>query len=351
MTLRVCLVAAPLTARSGVYRSTYELVQRANLIGLDWSAVIGLRPAAMLQPGMTDSHVTEFTADRKAFQTVRQIRSVLEDDPNFRGADVLISLIPQSDMALASRRGDSRPWVAYVRGLPWPEKGKRNPLVAEYWKRAESHALRRANDVWATTKVLGDVVAEARTPTVVPAGVEPLERITDGSGTTGALVWAGRFVEEKRPEFFLDLAQELGVPARLFGEGPMDAELRSRAGGAVTVQGWTEPDRLWTDARVYVGTSYREAFGRSVVEAASAGVPVVLSDQYGAAPFLFTDPELRRDFVLPVDDRAAWIRAIRRLLENPELSRRVSDHVHSNALALSMENSVRGIEKRLEALR
>lgn len=351
MTLRVCLVAAPLTARSGVYRSAYELVQRANLIGLDWSGVIGLRPAALSQPGLTSEHVTEFTADKKAFQTVKQIGSVLKDDENFRRADVIISLIPQSDMALASRKHDGRPWVAYVRGLPWPEKGKRNPLVAAYWKAAESRALGRADDVWATTQVLGDVVAEARAPKIVPAGVEPLDRVTHGDRATGALVWAGRFVEEKRPDFFIDLALELGVSARLFGEGPMDAPLRARATGPVSVQGWTKPDQLWNDARVYVGTSYREAFGRSVVEAASAGVPVVLSDQYGAAPFLFTDPDLRRQFVLPVDDRAAWLRAIASLLDDPVLSRRVSDHVHTNALALSMENSVRGIEKRLQALR
>ena len=110
-------------------------------------------------------------------------------------------------------------------------------------------------------------------------------------------------------------------------------------------EGLTEPRPISSMPGVVQHTL--DTLRKTAVEAAQAGLPIVLTDQYGAAPLLFTDPDLRARFVLPVDDRARWVEAVRSLLDDAGLRRQVSDHVCANAERLTIAASVDRVLDRL----
>lgn len=345
---RVCLVAMPLMARSGVYRSTYDLVAQARADGHDWTAVVGVRPdAAGTAPTDADG-VRELTVTSHGRAVLDEVSDVLRTAPEVQQADHVITLITQSDVAMArTRRSVAARWTCWVRGLPWPDAGEQTFLRRRLLRRIETAALRKADDVWATTPILAGQISSAREAAIVPAGIPTAARSSRGEDGDSPLVWAGRVDADKRPEFFVELVEALGVRGRVVGEGPLVERLRASSPASVEWPGWRDPDELWSDASLYLGTARREAFGRCAVEAAQAGLPIVLTDQYGAAPLLFTDPDLRARFVLPVDDRARWVQAVQALLDDAGLRRRVSDHVCANAQRLTIAASVDRVLDRL----
>lgn len=344
-----CFVAAPLMARSGVYNSVHDTIGEARSIGLDWSAIVGVRASAGGAARTTDG-VREIPVITHGPRVVAEILGLLKTAPEFASAAAVVTLISQSDMALAlSRLAGQRPWVCYVRGLPWPDLGEQTRMRSVLLRRAETIALRRSTEVWATTPILAAAVSPARTPLVVPAGIALLPRVNMGSATDGVVVWAGRLDVDKRPELFLRIADQLDRRAVVYGEGPLTSSVQ-RADGQVEYRGWASPDTLWKDASVFVGTSSREAFGRSAVEAASAGVPVVIGSAYGAAELLYTEPELRKLLVIDSDDPGVWSSAVNVLCADKDLYKRASDHVHANATSLSVRASVDSIQRRLKFL-
>lgn len=348
MTPRVCLVAAPLTARSGVYRSSRELVEEARAAGLDWSLVLGVSgSAAGTAPTDDPPYIREATMEPAGVAGVARLARTLLAEPLVAGSDIVVSLIPQSDMALALT---GLRWVAYLRGMPWPEKGESGLARRLVWRTLERAALARAGDVWATTEMLRAGVSLRRSPRLVPPGIRLVERQWDGRGARSSAVWAARFDRDKNPQLFLDVLRPLPVQGKMFGSGPLAAEVRAAASPNVVVPGWTDPEDLWRDAFVYLGTSHREAFGRSAVEAAMAGIPVVLSDSFGAASLLIRDPGLRERFVLPVGDPRRWRNAVEALAADESLRVELSQHVFSNAQELSVSVSVAAMQQSLAAL-
>ena len=347
---RVALVAIPLMARSGVYRSAHDLVRAATDQGLEWSALLGMRPDAPGSPIDTPG-VREFTFDRHGTSSLRDIASLIDSSAEVQDADVVITLISQSDIAMArtQRRRDTA-WVAWVRGKPWPAAGEQSSLRRLLLMALETKALRRADEVWATTPVLASEFESARRAVIVPAGIAAMTRVSWGDDGELPLVWAGRVDIDKRPELFLEVIQRSGHRGRIYGEGPLTAELRARNVDGVEWAGWASAESLWNDASIYVGTSAREAFGRSAVEAASAGLPVILASDYGAAPLLFTDPQLSKLCVVDSSDPSVWASAVQKLIEDAGLRRTVSDHVNQNAAALTIDASVKRATMQAAAL-
>jgi glycosyltransferase involved in cell wall biosynthesis len=338
-------------ARSGVYRSTYDLVTEGRRQGFDWTALIGLRETASGESPSDVPEVFEFTVERHGRQVVDELVGVFSTHPAVAQADVVVTLITQSDLALNRMRSTLQAkWVAFVRGLPWPDRGEQSLLRRTYMRRFESSALRRADEVWATTPILAAQIASARRAEIVPAGVPSAPRISHGADGVAPLIWAGRVDVDKRPGFFVDLVDSMGLRGRMYGTGPLESEIAAKKSAGVTLEGWAAPGKLWLGGSLYLGTSSREAFGRSAVEAAQAGLPIILTDQYGAAEFLFTDPELKTLCVLPTDDAEAWRSSIRRLLDDDALRRRISDHVHANASTLTIEASAKSIETRIRGV-
>ena len=75
-----------------------------------------------------------------------------------------------------------------------------------------------------------------------------------------------------------------------------------------------------------------------------------MSDAFGVAPLLVTDPEFRDLFVLPVDRVDRWRRALDLLQTDEELRIRYSQHLVDNAAAQTIVASANAVNDRLTAL-
>ena len=120
-----------------------------------------------------------------------------------------------------------------------------------------------------------------------------------------SILWAGRFLDLKRPGDVLEAAKLLldeGIPFRLtmVGSGPRLAEIRSRAARLglekhITFTGAVSPEEVreyMEKSSVYLFTSDRnEGWGAVVNEAMNSGCALVASDAAGAPPYLIRDGE------------------------------------------------------------
>lgn len=340
----VCFVAAPLIARSGVYNSVLELVSAGRKQGFQWSALLGVSHGA---PGSVANRpgVEEFVAEPGGLTGVQSLANELRSRDAVSEADLVVSLIPQTDMALALARVS---FVAYLRGRPWPARGEASRLKTAVWTGLERIALARAREVWATTGVLANEVG-ANVDRLVPPGIASPEPRPEGGLRTSA-VWAARYSKDKNPQLFLDIMRDLDMPATMYGSGPLSTEVTLSAPPNVVVAGWAAKSTLWNDAIAYVGTSHREAFGRSAVEAAMLGVPPLISEAFGAAEMIYTDATLRELFVLPTADPKPWRRTLIRLAMDDDFASAVSDHVRVNAQRLTIESAVETVSAAIEDL-
>jgi len=347
--MRVCIIAAPLTARSGVFMSTLELVRAARSAGLEWSAVMGLRPAIFADAESLGDNIESVVISEHGMSCIREIENSVLTHEYARSADVVITMIAQSDIAM-SRSGmrTTVRWVPFVRGLPWPGRGEAAYPVRVLKRVLESRALRKASEVWATTPRLAMDIASAVSAVIVPAGVAAIDRNTTGR-EPARFIWAGRLDHDKDPLLFAKAMERVPAEGVIFGRGPLEAEVLRALPSNVTYGGWVDSAALWAEAGgVFVGTSVREAFGRSAVEAAFAGKPTILGAEYGCAEFLVTDTDLKRQLIVDSRDPDAWGSSLRDLVEDAELRAAASDHVRSRAEDLTIEKSVEAIHLRLE---
>lgn len=136
--------------------------------------------------------------------------------------------------------------------------------------------------------------------------IDPKEFATARDGSLHAplsLLWVGRLLSWKRPEFAIGVLEELlneGVDAELtlVGDGPEKERLVARAKernlenrihliGAVS---HTKTKQAYATADVFLFTSeYSEGWGAVLGEALSSGCVCFASEQAGATPFLVKD--------------------------------------------------------------
>lgn len=341
--MRICFIASPLTARSGVYNSARELVNAGREAGLEWSLLLGVsRSARGDRPDNDPSWIVEEAREPDGIAGVRALRAHLRTHDLVRDSDIVVSLIPQTDLALA---GLNKSWIAFTRGLPWPEAGEAATAKRLIWRALELRALKRADRVWATTPILRGQLG-LRGVDIVPAGVKRRSRTWNGEGDRRDVVWAARFDTDKRPELFLKAMEGSALRGIMYGSGRLQDVVTATAPENVTVSGWRPSTELWTTAMAYAGTSTREAFGRSAVEAAMNGIPVVLTKQFGCADLLVRDRRLSRLFVLD-DDPDDWRRALDLLHRDEDLRREYSDHLVHTSRELTIEASALAVESAL----
>ncbi len=111
-------------------------------------------------------------------------------------------------------------------------------------------------------------------------------------GTNSAFVFIGRFSREKGPQIFAKATSRLAINAVFIGDGDLSEELRRECPDA-TFTGWLSQDevRTWlrcARALVFPPLWY-ETLGLVVVEAASAGVPAIVSSRCAAIDFVRHD--------------------------------------------------------------
>jgi glycosyltransferase involved in cell wall biosynthesis len=128
-------------------------------------------------------------------------------------------------------------------------------------------------------------------PPGVPAAVlrNPVDSVDRGPADVArnrAFVYVGRFVPEKGVHLFAEAVRRTGLPAVFIGDGELSADLRRLCPDA-RFTGWLPPERIAAELRsaralVFPPTWY-ETLGLVAVEAAAAGLPVVVSDGCAAS--------------------------------------------------------------------
>ncbi len=113
------------------------------------------------------------------------------------------------------------------------------------------------------------------------------------------ILYSGRLTVQKAPEVFIEIAEQIlsrkkNVRFVMAGEGPMKRGLIDMAahkgiGDHIHFTGFVDRDeisKVYAESTIFCMPSISEPFGLSTVEAALAGLPVVISKQSGAAEVL-----------------------------------------------------------------
>lgn len=163
---------------------------------------------------------------------------------------------------------------------------------------------------------------------VIHNGVRAPEEIVPpparGADDPLEIVWAGRFVGQKRVPFLIDVAkacQQRGVPAHftLVGDGPDHDAMRERVRasgleGMVALPGVSHNVFEWlARSHVFVSASHREGFPNALLEACAAGRASVVSD---IAPHRELLGSTGAGLCLG-DDPVSWAEALGQLAADP----------------------------------
>lgn len=144
------------------------------------------------------------------------------------------------------------------------------------------------------------------------------------------IVWAGRMISLKHPEFAVKLAGKLKEQGYSFelhfaGGGPMEEALKQEAAALgvaekIVFHGFLKPQEvrsLMKRCQLHVFTSnYLEGWGAVVSEAMNSGCCVVANRQIGAVPFLIEDGVNGKSY--PDGSYEAFERTVLELCAQPE---------------------------------
>lgn len=159
---------------------------------------------------------------------------------------------------------------------------------------------------------------------------EQLGRMKERDGLIH-LVWAGRFIPLKHPEYMIRLAKNLqdgksfGFHIHMAGSGEMESELKALAReyqveDKITFYGFKTPDEvraIMEKCHIHIFTSnHLEGWGAVVNEAMNSGCAVVANVQAGAVPYLIQHE--KNGMVYPGNDYEKMEEAVRYLLEHPK---------------------------------
>jgi glycosyltransferase involved in cell wall biosynthesis len=179
-------------------------------------------------------------------------------------------------------------------------------------------------------------------PPRAAAGVREAVRLAHGIPPDAPVVGSiMRFSEEKRPQFFIDVARILNAAEPrlrflVFGEGPLREEMLAFAKSCGLAEILTMPG-LTADAwgalaamDVFVLTSRMEGLPNVLIEAQAAGLPVVCTG-VGGMEETFIDGET--GFSVRDASAARLADAVARLVREPELRQRMSEAAEAHARA------------------
>lgn len=157
-------------------------------------------------------------------------------------------------------------------------------------------------------------------------GQRELLRRSMGLGSQRTGIFVGRFVKAKGVEVLLEALAQMAPKNRphmiLVGDGPLRNtydEIIRKAGLPVQIKGFRQKEQLpelYTAADFFVLPSRIEPWGVVVNEAMACGLPVLLSDQVGAAYDLLK--EGRNGFMVPTEDVNEWREALEKMMRLSE---------------------------------
>jgi len=141
----------------------------------------------------------------------------------------------------------------------------------------------------------------------------------------------GRLVAVKNIKIQIDVMYEIvkkypKAELWIVGDGPERCSLedqinRSGLNKNVKLFGWQNPDQYYTFAGIFLLTSFAEGWPLVILEAASYGLPIIMTD-VGSAGDLIVNNE--NGIVVPVGNKAKLIEAMETLIKDKELRHRLS---------------------------
>jgi glycosyltransferase involved in cell wall biosynthesis len=243
-------------------------------------------------------------------------------------------------MAIALRLAGSKarffPSFHAAAGLPSNDLGAKLAIVLSRLVRSRaSQAIAVSQGVGRDLEARGFppaqiVVINNPLPTkLTPSGATyPWEADLASMGDGPVIATAGRLVPVKDHLTLIAAFARLRGrrPARLviFGEGPLEAELRAQAvalgvGGSVLLPGYVnDPGACYRAADLFVLSSTSEGFGNVLIEAMAEGVPVVSTDAPHGPREILADGRFGQ--LTPVGDIKALAAAMEQTLDNPPAS-------------------------------
>lgn len=146
-----------------------------------------------------------------------------------------------------------------------------------------------------------------------------------------SLLWAGRFIDWKHPEYAVRAAAKLkqegyNFTLTMVGGGAMEEELRHMVRAeeledVVTFAGFQKPEKVreyMEKADIFLFTSdYKEGWGAVLNEAMNSGCAVVANVALGAVPFLIKPEE--NGLIYPNKKFAKFYENVTKLIQNPNM--------------------------------
>lgn len=166
----------------------------------------------------------------------------------------------------------------------------------------------------------------------IPNGVDIPAAIDEKQRTVDRLLFVGRLTPQKSPETLLNAfstvnQQGMSLTLQMVGTGPLRSELEHlvrnlRLGSAVQFLGHrSDVSALMQQATALVLPSEWEGMPNVVLEAMANGLPVIASDVDGIRDVVVDG---KTGVLVPAGDSNAMAQAIAKLVDDPELRRRLA---------------------------
>lgn len=347
-------IMLPSLAGGGAERLSLSLAREFSEIGLRVTFIVMRRHGVLLPEATAVARVLDLQTTR-----ARRIPTVLPEILRVERFDAVIANIwPLTAMAALAvrrlRRGD-RPLLALVEHNPLSLQYKSWGFMTRAYLRVSQMAACRISDRRiSVSEGVADDTAELASMSrtrfrVVNNPVPPVSATADSLGHAEA-VWgerAGRRIlsvgslkNQKNPKLAIDAFAAMRRPGdrlMLLGEGDLRSDLEAyvrerQVSDAVLMPGFfPDPNAFYLTADLFVLSSDYEGFGNVIVEALSAGLPVVSTDCRSGPAEVLAGGRFGR--LVPVGDSAALARAMALALSEPgdtlEKRRRAEDFAPS----------------------
>ncbi|MDE7446391.1 MAG: glycosyltransferase family 4 protein [Lachnospiraceae bacterium] len=193
------------------------------------------------------------------------------------------------------------------------------------------------------------------------------EQMKPENGKTVDIIWAGRFIPLKHPEYMIRLAKSLKtkkggkeeVRIHMVGGGEMEEELKALAmeygvEEMITFYGFRTPDQvrsIMEKSHIHIFTSnHLEGWGAVVNEAMNSGCAVVANVQAGAVPYLIQHG--KNGMVYPDGSYEKMEEAVCYLLEHPEERRKMGREAYRTITSKwNAQHAAKELLRMIEGLR
>lgn len=243
----------------------------------------------------------------------------------------------------------SKPLVLHIHSLDVDRLGSNHK---SWVYDIERSAIEKADAIIAVSnytkdKIVAKYDGDPAKITVIHPALPAYERsVSESEPVDQTVLWLGRFASQKRPLKFVEIAEAVArknanIHFLMVGEGDLKDEVIEKVaqkslGGKVHFADYVSHDELgkvFAKSSVLCITSDSEPFGLTALEAADAGIPVVISAQSGA-------PEVLTGAVtVDKDDVDGFARAITKLLSNEKARNKAIDLNREDVARLNWEDT------------